>query len=86
MSLGAKFYRYSVETQENKFINWFLEVQDLKNRMILPRRSEELKIARAYLGPGFFTIFPGPRFSKSNKTFLKAYLKILSDQNLLNDP
>ena len=29
------------------FINWFLEVQDLKNRMILPRRSEKLKIARA---------------------------------------
>ena len=28
------------------------------------------------LGPRFLTIFPGPRFSKSNEKFPKAYLEI----------
>ena len=36
--------------------------------------------------PGFLTIFPGLKFSKSNKKNLKAYLKILPGQILLNGP
>ena len=53
------------------------------DRLVCRKFEVNYCLLRGAGGPGFLTIFPGPRFSKSNKKCLKAYVKMLPEQSLI---